>query len=203
MLENSQKSRLRKLYQIVGMLVLCISLIALSYNFTMAWFMDQSVTSNGEPNVTIIGTIDINVTTNFNFYNLALAPDTTYYVDGNGKDISTKICTSTKNDIKTVYVRVKFISNRDELTLVFEEGNKWIYNDADEFYYYLGEVGNTDVMFNKGYHVDNSLNNSKANAPVNLTFQIEAIQRPYGAYDAVWTTAPEAFDEFARENSGV
>ena len=78
------------LYQVIGIALLCISLIMLTYNTTIAWFRDESITSNGTK-VAIIGNLGLTVTTNFDFYNLALAPDTTYTTDVNGDDIGTYI----------------------------------------------------------------------------------------------------------------
>ena len=184
------------------------------------------------PDIIVIGTIDIDVTTNFNFYNIALAPRTTYYTDNMGQDIGTYVKTGENNDIRTVYVRIKYTvtiddpstegieeENSNRLKLVFapnkettttsstydasRDGNKWFYNSSDNYYYYMGEVGETDIQFNKGYYVDNSLNNSIADFAVGITFEVEAIQRPYGAYKAVWSTAPDLFESFAQLNSGV
>ena len=218
-----------KIYQLIGIAVLCISLITLTYNVTTAWFMDSSVTSNGKPNISIIGTIDLDVTTNFCFYNLALAPDTTYTTDQDNTDIGTYLKTSTKNDIREVYVRVKYTTTRydkttdseipcSELTLYFDPDNfttstsynatndhdKWVYNSSDGYYYYLGRIkADSYTQFNAGYSTDNTMNNKKANADVYIKLEIEAIQRPYGAYKAVWTTAPAIFNSFARADSGV
>lgn len=221
-----QTKNLNRLYQIIGILVLCLSVIMLSYNVTVSWFRDESSTSNGEPNISIIGTIDLDVTTNFNFYNLALAPDTIYTLDQDGSDIGTYIKTSANNDIREVYVRIKYTTTRKdkatgntipctELTLYFNnnttkattytssEKNKWVYNSADGYYYYLGSIGSTNVQFNAGYATDNTFNNAKAKSDVYVKLEIEAIQRPYGAYKAVWDTAPAIFNSFALADSGV
>ena len=101
------KRKLNKLYQIIGILLLCFSVIALSYNITTAWFMDESITSKGEPDIIVIGTIDIDVTTNFNFYNIALAR---IYADAAGihwlevKQIIVNIFAGTDFDIRIVYL---------------------------------------------------------------------------------------------------
>lgn len=216
MLDNNQKPRkTRRLFQILGTFLLCVALILTSYKVTTAYFMDESVTSNGEPNIEIIGTVDLDVTTYFNFYNLVLAPDS-IYTHYRGVDYATTFRTSEENDTETIYVRVHFETNREELTLYFEgntttrtsydstqDHEKWYYNASDDYYYYLGEVGVDDIEFNAGYQVDNTLINAKASADVSLYFMFESIQRPYGAYKAVWETAPAIFNEFARQNSGV
>jgi hypothetical protein len=219
-------SNMLKLYQTVGIILLCILLAVVSYGVTLSWFVDESITSNGKPNILVVGTVDLTVETNFNFYNLVLAPDTLYknnIEDGQNESYATRIRTSDENDVQTIYVRAKFTTNRTELTLHFDnlttattytssELNKWVYNSADGYYYYLGEVGTSEIIFNSGYYVDNTLHNAPAgpnvlNAPnakadVEINFVFESIQRPYGAYDAVWTTAPAIFDAFAKANSG-
>ena len=225
----SKSNKHLKIYQLIGIAVLCIALITLTYNVTTAWFRDSSVTSNGKPNITIIGTIDVDVTTNFCFYNLALAPDTTYTTDQDGGDIGTYLKTSSENDIREVYVRIKYTATRydkvtdseiacDELTLYFDpdnfttstsynatnDHNKWVYNSKDDYYYYLGSIGSDKyTQFNAGYSTDNSMNNKKANADVYIKLEIEAIQRPYGAYEAVWgDDVPAIFESFVTD-SGV
>lgn len=218
-----QKSS-HKVIKILGLFLLCVAVIVGSYQVTSAWFIDESVTSNGKPNINVIGTIDLDVITNFDFYNLALAPDTIYTTDQNSDDIGTYIGTSTKNNIKDIYIRTKFTTNRSELTLFFD-GNltskttfdpdddtledKWVYNETDGYYYYLGAVGSTKIKFNTGYKVDNTLNNApttnNAGEEVDINMLFEAIQRPYGAYkyDTSWSTAPEIFKDFAAYDSGV
>lgn len=214
-----------KWYQLIGITVLCFVFVMLSYNITSAWFMDESTTSNGGANIDVIGTIDLEVTSNFDFYNLALAPDTVYTTDQKGVDIGTYLCTSTKNNIKEVYVRIKFTNTREdgaggshinctELALYFNnnlttatsytstENNKWVYNSADGYYYYLGKVGTTKVQFNAGYITDNTITNSSAGSKVNIRMVVEAIQRPYGAYKSAWETAPTIFNSFALADSG-
>ena len=218
-MKQFNKRRNYKLYQIIGILLLCISFVALSYNISLAWFRDRTITSNGEPNIEIIGTIGLDVTTEFNFYNLALAPDTIYKSDANN-DIGTYVKTSAEHNIDGAFVRIKFYTNRPEVTLYFEnnlttasatsnytgtEGvdkNKWVYNPTDNYYYYLGNVMNTDILFNTGYKVDNTLNNLVAGKTVILGFIVEGLQRQYGAYKAEWTTAPQIFNTFAYNTTG-
>ena len=215
-------SKFRFLY-VIAVIILCIGVVVGSYTATLAWFTDESITSTGDVDILIVGTIDLDVTTNFDFYNLALAPDTIYTTDQNGSDIGTYIKTSAKNNIRDVYIRVRFETNRSELTLYFTEGqvtttttyssslnNKWFYNSADGYYYYLGKVGNTvPVLFNAGYKVDNTLNNApdtnNAGEDVDITIVVDAIQRPYGAYksDTDWATAPEVSKDFCAADSGV
>lgn len=225
-------TRSRLIYQILGICLLCILFVSITYTVTLAWFMDESTTSTGEPdvNVLVVGTVDLDVTTNFNFYNLALAPDTTYLsgeINGETVSYATKLKTSDNNDIGNVYVRVKFtVENRPELTLYFGEdrltteteynsqsAGRWYYNaeidenddgvvdSGDGYYYYIGSVGSEEVIFNDGYHVSNSLHNGIAGEPVNFGFEVEAIQRPYGAYTALWTTAPAVFNDFASDTT--
>ena len=78
----------------------------------------------------------------------------------------------------------------------WDKGNKWIYNENDDYYYYIGYIGVGDTRFNAGYYIDNTLNNSKANANVDIVIKVEAIQRQNGASGAVWTSSPEAFKSF-------
>lgn len=201
-----------KLYQIIGILLLCIGFIALSYNVSLAWFRDRTITSNGEPNIQIVGTIGLDVTSKFSFYNLTLAPDTIYKTDANN-DLGTYLKTSEDHDIDGAFVRIKFYTNRPEVTLYFENNlttssatstyseaidkDEWIYNPSDDYYYYLGIVRETEIQFNAGYKVDNTLNNLVAGKSVMLGFIVEGLQRQYGAYRAEWSTAPELFNSFA------
>lgn len=207
-----------KLYHFIGIAILCFSLIMLTYNMTSAWFMDESVTSNGD-NLSIIATIDLDVTTNFNFYNLALAPDTIYKTDQHGADIGTYMKTSDKTSTNlAVYVRVRYTTNRPELSLYFESNEitteknnydaaqhhkKWVLAD-DGYYYYLDAVRTSNIRFNSGYKTDNTFINSKAGDPVSITLEFEAIQQPYGAYadKGVWADPPKIFKQFAQQNSG-
>ena len=196
------------MYQVIGIVLLCLTIIALTYNLTYAWFRDKSVTSN-EPSLTIVGTIALDVKTNFKFNNLAFAPDTTYTQDSDGNAISTTIKTASNHDIDGAFVRVRWTTNRSEITLHFgnnvtqntaysaADENKWYYNSNDGFYYYIGVVSTTEVVFNLGYYVDNTLYNAKAGAPVEMAFYVEGIQKQYGAYRAEWTTAPEIFNTYA------
>ena len=212
-----------KLCQIIGIALLCIVLCVSSYKFTMSWFKDESITSNGKPSVLIVGTVNLHVETDFNFYNLVLAPDTLYtsYIDGSEtKTYATRLTVEEENDVRSIYVRAKFTTNRDELTLYFgdtlttstsyekeRDYGKW-YLHTDGYYYYIGSVGEDingvgmeEVKFNLGYFVDNTLDNSVATENVSMEFVFESIQRPYGAYDVVWD-APTVFDQFALLDTG-
>lgn len=217
MLKPKVNKRSNGLYQIIGILLLCVSVFALSFSITSAWFTDKSVTSNGEPNILIVGTVDLDVTTFFNFYNLVLAPDTLYLSDvinGETKSYKTTVRTSDENDVRTIYVRAKFTTNRSELSLYFENLTtattynpatclgKW-YLHTDGYYYYIGAVGGEDVTFNTGYYVNNELHNDVAKEAVELEFVFESIQRPYGAYKEVWPGAPTVFNQFALADAGV
>ena len=226
---SKNRSHIFKIYQTLGIILLCAILLFGSYKLTLAWFVDQSVTSNGYPNILVVGTVDLNVNTNFNFYNLVLAPDTIYtqnIEDGETVSYATRLTTNIKNDIGSIYVRAKFETNRPELSLYFNNlttdttyteaaKGKWFYNaevdtdddgvndSGDGYYYYIGSVGTAEIIFNAGYYVDNTLDNSKAGAEVTIDFVFESIQRPYGAYKAVWDGAPDIFNEFAYVDTGV
>ncbi len=218
MYKAPKKHTSTRLYQVIGILLLCVLSVYLSYTVTTSWFLDESITSNGKPNIMIIGTVDLNVQSNFDFYNLVLAPDTYYttYMDqGVERSYGTYLTTSEDNDVKTIYVRAKFYTNRDELTLHFVNNittstsytaasdlNKW-YLHTDGYYYYIGSIGTTPVEFNAGYHVDNTLRNEIAYEEVTLEYTFESIQRPYGAYHALWETAPTIFNQFASADTGV
>ena len=69
------------IYTIVVAIVLCMIALTVFSTQTLSWFMDESTTSNGEPDITLIGTLDLDITTNFKFKNLSLAPDTIYTLD--------------------------------------------------------------------------------------------------------------------------
>ena len=214
-MDSKNKVTRKRVYQILGIVLLCVAIIIATYNVTYAWFRDKSVTSN-KPEIAIIGSIGLDVTTNFKFQNLALAPDTTYTKDCNNDSLATKIKTSDKNDIDDVFVRVKFVTNRSEITLHFgnnittssdytnsaTDENKWYYNSIDGYYYYIGSIGTTNITFNEGYTVDNTLNNAKAGAPLQMTFYVEGLQKEFGAYLAEWQTAPTIFKTYARQKTG-
>ena len=209
-----KKHNLKKLYQILGIVLLCVVAIYASYGITLAWFMDESITSNGKPTILLIGTVDLNVETSFDFYNLVLAPDTYYttYLDGEQeKRYGTYLTTTENNDVGTIYVRAKFETDRDELSLYFDDNittnssysesdkNKWCLHNG--WYYYIGSVGTSEVEFNRGYYVDNTLHNGVAEQSVYIEFTFESIQRPYDAYKAVWENeAPAIFKEFAEQD---
>lgn len=213
-----KKKHITRLYQVIGIALLCVLTVYISYSVTTAWFLDESITSNGKPNIMVIGTVDLDVRSNFNFYNLVLAPDTyytTYTENGVPRSYGTYLTTSEDNDVQTIYVRTKFYTNRSELTLHFEGNittntsynastdlNKW-YHHTDGYYYYIGSIGTTPVEFNAGYHVDNTLRNEIAYDEVTLEFVFESIQRPYGAYKALWDSAPAIFNQFALSDTGV
>ena len=221
-----RRSRTR-LYQLLGILLLCISIVAIFAQTTIAWFKDDSTTSNGDAEVTVIGTLDLDVTTNFNFYNLTLAPDRIYTEDNNDQRIGTYLKTSDQHDIKGAYVRIKFqtarrnvgeiefISNFDLLDLYFNgnittsasytaaDKNKWFYNTADGYYYYIGAVENTEVCFNAGYKTSNTMTNVESRAEVKISYTVETIQRQYGAYLEEWKTAPAVFIGWAEADEEV
>lgn len=218
----AHKNQKTRIYQIIGICLLCVLLIYLAINTTLAWFVDDSTTSNGSPNITKIGTLKLDVQTNFNFYNLTLQPDYTYDVDKEGNPIGTYVRTnSTEHDIDGAFVRIKYttrrkvegssvwVDNLDLLTLHFDgnkttntsytsaDKNKWVYNSTDNYYYYLGSVFNDFVEFNKGYTTSYKIGNEFKNAQVEIDLVVESIQRQYGAYHEVWNTAPAIFNTFA------
>ncbi len=195
--------------------LLFVAVISLFVNPTSSWFRDITVTSN-EPTLLVVGTIRLETVTNFNYYNLTLAPDTIYTRDNSNSDIATYVRTHSDNDILDVFVRIKFITNRSELTLYFADGqtttassyssacnNKWYYNSADQYWYYIGTINQTYTKFNAGYAVDNTLTNAKANAPVEITFIFEGLQKPYGAYHTEWPNAPAVFTGYASTVTGA
>lgn len=230
MARNFEINSKRKVYQSLSIIAVILIFVAIMSSFTLSWFMDESTTSNGEPNITQIGELDMDVTTNFKFKNLVLAPDTIYTVDQNNTDIATYIKTSAIHNIDGAYVRIKFdtkrknvgdsqyIDNMDLLKLYFDGNittstdynndtsthNKWFYNSADDYYYYLGGVYETNIMFNAGYKTTNRMTNAVASADVIIDFTIDCIQRQYGASEAVWTTAPQVFaDMVAVESANI
>ena len=230
MYKPQKKKNGKRLYQVIGMALLCVLVVYMSYTATTAWFLDESITSNGKPNIMIIGTVDLDVKSNFNFYNLVLAPDTyytTYTENGVPRSYGTYLTTSEDNDVKTIYVRCKveiIVPAPAELTLYFinqetntsnlttgngssyqesRDHNKWFYNSTDGYYYYIGSIGTQRVEFNSGYHVNNALWNDIAYGDVSIKMTFESIQRPYGAYHALWETAPAVFNQFAQIDTGV
>ena len=105
MYKPQKKKNGKRLYQVIGMALLCVLVVYMSYTATTAWFLDESITSNGKPNIMIIGTVDLDVKSNFNFYNLVLAPDTyytTYTENGVPRSYGTYLTTSEDNDVKTI-----------------------------------------------------------------------------------------------------
>ena len=209
---NVNKTK-KGLYQLLGIVLLCFVIIILSYNFTYAWFRDSSETSS-DPEVTIIGKIDLDVKTNFKISNLALAPDTSYTQDSSGNSLATTIKTTDEHNIDGAFVRVKFVCNRSEISLIFNNNittsadytdgdeEKWYYNSSDGFYYYIGILDSDEITFNNGYFVDNTLYNAKAGADVEMNFYIEGLQKGYGAYKAEWSTAPTIFNSYAFNKTG-
>lgn len=202
---------------IVLIVLLCVAIIGTFTQVTLSWLMDTSTTSSNN-NYMLVGTVDLDVETNFNFRYMALAPDTEYLVDTSGNSMETTIKTSAKHTADGAYVRIKFECDRDELTLLFADNkitnttattysasfsNRWIYNTGDQYYYYLGYVAGTAVQFNMGYYVDNTLVNSKSGEDCNVHFTIEAIQRQYGASNATWTTSPAIFKSFVTTDEGI
>ena len=229
MQKTPKKKHISKWYQVIGILLLCVLTVYLSYSVTSAWFLDESITSNGKPNIMIIGTVDLDVQSNFKFHNLVLAPDTyytTYTENGVPRSYGTYLTTSEDNDVKTIYVRCKVeivVPAPAELTLYFvnqatgksnlttgdgtsylesRDLNKWFYNATDGYYYYIGSIGTTPVEFNSGYHVNNALWNDIAYGDVSITLTFESIQRPYDAYKALWdeNKMPKVFTNFAAQD---
>ena len=225
MKKDYKKNHSSRVYQIIGILLLCFSLIAIFSTTTISWLKDESKTSTGSPNTLVVGTLDMDITKSFYFKNLALAPDTTYLTDNDGNSLSIAIKTSDKHTIDGAYVRIKFsttrklvgsqdyVDNSDLVKLNFldnlttsityndDSKNHWIYSADDDFYYYLGGVYDTNVLFNTGYQTTNSFINAYADAEVVFTFQVQAIQRQYGASAEVWNTSPQIFKDMANVES--
>lgn len=212
-----QKSKLNYLYYLVLVIILLVAFVWGVVRVTASWLEDESTTSNPDPSVSIIGTLDLEITTNFNFRNLVLSPDTTYLVDKDGEDIGTYIKTSEAHNIDGAYVRVRYTSSRPELTLYFDsryfttatayseaQENHWVYNPDDDFYYYIGHIDDDFTQFNAGYYVDNTIDNTKAGEDCQITLYFETIQRQYGAsaHDADWSTSPKIFQDFV-EKDGI
>ncbi len=223
--KNFKFENKRKIYVVASLVLIVVAVLSLFSSFTFSWLMDESVTSNGEPNIAFIGDLELDVTTNFKFKNLAFAPDTVYTLDQDMQDIATYIKTNNSHDIDGAYVRIKFETTRrnsgattytdnlDLLNLYFD-GNlttstsyatsskqKWYYNINDNYYYYLWGVYDDNVMFNKGYKTSNTMTNEVANADVLITFTIDAIQRQYEASSMAWTTAPQIFKDMVADES--
>lgn len=213
------------IYTIVVAIVLCMIALTVFSTQTLSWFMDESTTSNGEPDITLIGTLDLDITTNFKFKNLSLAPDTIYTLDQDGQDISTYLKTSDNHNIDGAYVRIKFtttrkdpgtdsfVDNKDLFDLYFDSNlttnttysdavkNKWFFNADDGYYYFIGGIYSTNIMFNKGYKTTNLMQNTNADAEVTIKFQVETVQRQYGASVDLWNTAPQIFKSMAEIES--
>ncbi len=213
------------IYTIVVAIVLCMIALTVFSTQTLSWFMDESTTSNGEPDITLIGTLDLDITTNFKFKNLSLAPDTIYTLDQDGQDISTYLKTSDNHNIDGAYVRIKFtttrkdpgtdsfVDNKDLFDLYFDSNlttnttysdavkNKWFFNVDDGYYYFIGGIYSTNIMFNKGYKTTNLMQNTNADAEVTIKFQVETVQRQYGASVDLWNTAPQIFKSMAEIES--
>ena len=212
--------RKTRFYQIFGILLLCIAFISIVSNITLAWFKDESITSNGDANILLIGTLELDVQTNFNFYNLALAPDTIYEFDNENRQIGTYIKTANTHDVEGAYVRIKYTTTRtniggtsqnniDLLQLYFDgnlttntsysssvKGNWYLH--TDNYYYYIGAIESDWICFNKGYKTSNTFTNVEANAPVVVTYVVETVQRQFGAYSEVWNDTPAIFDGWAQ-----
>ncbi len=200
-------------------LLLVLAIIWSVFTFTSSWLRDESITSNPDPSVSVIGTIDLDITTNFQLRNLVLSPDTTYLIDKNGEDIGTYIKTSEKHNIDGAYVRVKYTCDIPELTLYFVDNytttnsyatpsvvtNKWYYNEADGFYYYIGYIDDNRTRFNAGYYVDNTIDNTRAGVDCSVSLYFETIQRQYGASasDSDWLTSPQVFKDFVEYDSSI
>lgn len=223
-----EKHPKRKMYQNLCIIAIILVFVAIMSSYTLSWFMDESTTSNGEPNITQIGELDMDVITNFKFTNLVLAPDTIYTTDQSDADIATYIKTSALHNIDGAYVRIKFetqrrkvgeidyVDNLDLFNLYFDGNlttstnyndsntpNHWFYNATDNFYYYLGGVYGQNIMFNAGYKTTNRMVNDVASADVKIDFTIDCIQRQYGASSAIWTTAPQVFVDMVAVESNV
>ena len=220
------------LYYSIAVILLLLTVIYCVTTFTLAWFRDESTASNPDTSVSIIATLDLDITTNFNLRNMVLSPDTTYTLDKDGQDIGTYIKTSAKHNVDGAYVRVKFTCDIKELTLYFNSSkfttsttystsvkDKWFYNATDDYYYYIGYIDDAGTQFNagyyvsntlvnegagaSGYYVDNGITNVTAGTSCQITLEFESIQRQYGASAEVWTTAPDVFKNFVTTDENL
>ena len=226
-------SKVKNRYKLIFMIVAIISCILMVGEVSLAWFMSQAFSDNSDSGVKVIGTIDLEVKYDFSFYNDALSPDT-YYLQNKTNDNPTKttIRTTDSNNIDRVFVKVKFITDTKQLSLFFEgnllssdvteyvEGagleNNWYlstYTEVDKGegvthyeyeYYYIGLVGSDEVMFNKGFYVNNHIDNSYAKKDVYIKMEVYGIQSQYGAYldDTDWKQAPDIFKAYASLSTG-
>lgn len=217
-----------QIIRIWAIFIMFVAVIATISSFSSAWFMDESSTSNDDTNVTYIGDLELDVTTNFKFKNLALAPDTIYTLDQSNEDIATYVRTSDTHDIDGAYVRIKYettrknvgstttVDNLDLLKLYFNGNlttstdysdenthNKWFYNESDDYYYYLGGVYSDYIQFNAGYQTTNRMINDYANADVTIYFTVDTIQRQYGAHLELWDTSPQVFKDMVAVESNI
>ncbi len=220
-MEYRKKPKLNYAYFTALIIILLVAFVYCVAGVTLSWFEDKSSTSSPDSSVMVVGTIDLDVTYNFGFRNLALAPDTAYIEDRAGNKFETYLKTSEKHNIDGAYVRIKCeidggkdgngnVIERPEVSLHFASGrlvssppstysstyqNKWVLG-SDGYYYYIGYLDDNGTQFNDGYYVDNTLNNSVKGSPVSIRITIEAIQRQYGASSAEWTSSPEIFKSF-------
>lgn len=226
-------SKVKNRYKLIFMIVAIISCILMVGEVSLAWFMSQAFSDNSDTGVKVIGTIDLEVKYDFSFYNDALSPDT-YYLQNKTNDnpTQTTIRTTDSNNIDRVFVKVKFITDTKQLSLFFEgnllssdvteyvEGagleNNWYlstYTEVDKGegvthyeyeYYYIGLVGSDEVMFNKGFYVNNHIDNSYAKKDVYIKMEVYGIQSQYGAYldDTDWKQAPDIFNAYASLSTG-
>ena len=77
------------------------------------------------------------------------------------------------------------------------------FQQINDYYYYIGAVEDSLVQFNRGYKTSNLMNNTVKNAEVRLYLTVESVQRQYGAYKEVWTSAPTIFTEWAEKDEEV
>ena len=225
-------AKVKNRYKLAFIIVAVISCILMIGEISLAWFMSDAFTDNSGDSVKVIGTIDLEVKYDFSFYNDALSPDT-YYLQNKTNDNPTKttVKTTDKNNIDLVFVKIKFITDTEQLTLYFENNlitagiteydedtclNKWFLNNYamidkgegvvhhEYEYYYIGLVGNVEVQFNKGFYVSNHIDNSFAKKDVYIKMEVYGIQSQYGAYiyEDDWKDSPEIFQSYAAEVTG-
>lgn len=226
------KRKYNSFYYTMLVVALIVAFMWCVTSLSFAWFRDASTTSNPNNTVSVIGTLDLDITTNFDLRNMVLSPDTTYTVDKNNDDIGTYVKTSASHNIDGAYVRVKFTCDVKELTLYFVSNkfttsttysadikNKWFYNTTDDYYYYIGYIDDAGTQFNAGYYVsntlvnagagsagyyvDNGITNVTAGTSCLITLEFESIQRQYGASAEVWTTAPKVFQDFVTDDEDL
>lgn len=187
------KNKNRSIYQIIGMCLLCIAFVYLSYEVTSAWFVDNSTTSNGDANITIIGTLELDVQTNFNFYNLSLQPDYTYVVDKENSPIGTYVRTKADvHDVDGAFVRIKYTTRRK-----VEGATEWVDNlDLLTLYFNGNETKNTSTLTADNKVPANDKNKWVYNSTDGYYYYLGSVFGTYIEFNEGYTTSYKIGNEF-------